>query len=195
MKFPLSFNFKIIALGNRIFAREADGRLIGFASQKLFKLKEDIRIFADESKNQLVYNIRADRIIDFSARYTFYDGAGRELGSIKRQGMRSIWKAEYELYDAAGSFVMKINEENAWRKVGDYFLSEIPLVGFFTGYFLNPSYIVSRGSGEAVARLAKQPAMFESKFELSTNAPLTENEETLLFLGTLMMAILERARG
>lgn len=195
MKFPISFNFKIIALGNRIFVREADGALIGYASQKLFKLKEDIRIFADESQTQIVYNIKADRIIDFSARYTFYDAAGREIGAIKRQGMRSIWKAEYELYDAAGSFVMKINEENAWRKVGDYFLSEVPIVGFFTGYFLNPSYLITRGSGEVVARLAKQPAMFESKFELSANVPLSENEQTLMYLGTLMMAILERARG
>jgi hypothetical protein len=195
MKFPLSFNFKIIALGNRIFARDADGRLIGYASQKLFKLKEDIRIFADESQTQLVYNIKADRIIDFSARYTFYDGAGRKLGSIKRQGMRSIWKAEYELYDVSGSLVMKINEENAWRKVGDYFLSEIPLVGFFTGYFMNPSYIITRANGGLVARLDKQPAMFESKFELSANDPLSENEETLLYLGTLMMTILERTRG
>src|SRR5690606_3705787 len=186
MKFPISFNFKVIALGNRIFARDADGRLIGYARQKLFKLKEDIRIFADESQTQLVHNIKADRIIDFSARYTFFDAAGRELGAIKRQGMRSIWKAEYELYDAAGSFVMKINEENAWRKVGDYFLSEIPIVGFFTGYFMNPSYIVTRPDGGLVARVDKQPAMFESKFELSTNAPLGENEQTLVYLGSLM---------
>jgi len=195
MNFPLDFNFKIIALANRIFVRDANQNLIGFAHQKFFKLKEDIRIYSDETQTRQIFNIRADRIIDFSANYTFYNEAGVKMGSIRRQGMRSIWKATYHLCDANGTQVMQINEENAWRKVGDALLSEVPIVGMFTGYFFNPSYIVSKTNGSAVARLEKQPAFFESKFQLSKNTELSENEQQLIYLGTLMMTLLERGRG
>ncbi len=195
MKFPIDFNFKIIALANRVYVRDAHQNVIGFAHQKFFKLKEDIRIYSDESQNRQIYNIRADRILDFSANYTFYNENGIEIGSIRRQGMRSIWKATYHLCDANRTEIMQINEENAWRKVGDALLSEIPILGMFTGYFMNPSYLVSKMNGSVVARLDKQPAFFESKFQLSKNAELSENEEQLIYLGTLMMTLLERARG
>ena len=55
--------------------------------------------------------------------------------------MRSIFKANYEIYDASDAQVMKINEENGWIKVVDSLIGELPVVGMFTGYFFNPSYI------------------------------------------------------
>ena len=195
MNFPLDFNFKIISLASRILVRDANQDLIGFVQQKFFKLKEDIRIYSDETKTRQIYNIKADRILDFSANYTFYNEAGIEIGSIRRQGMSSIWKATYHLCDANRTQVMQINEENAWRKVGDALLSELPIIGMFTGYFLNPSYLVSKTNGSIVARLVKHPAFFESKFQLSKNTELSENEQHLVYLGTLMMTLLERGRG
>jgi len=195
MNFPIEFNFKIIALTNRIFVRDARQNVIGFAHQKFFKLKEDIRIYSDETQSRQIYNIKADRILDFSATYVFFNEAGVELGSIRRKGMRSIWKAEYHLFDANRDQIMLINEENAWRKVADSLFAEIPLVGMFTGYFFNPSYLVTRTNGAEAARFTKEPAFFESKFHLSKSAELSENEEDLIYLGTLMMAILERSRG
>jgi hypothetical protein len=56
---------------------------------------------------------------------------GRVIGAIKRQGMRSIWKANYEVYDASGGQVMAINEENGWIKVWDSLFGEIPVIGLF----------------------------------------------------------------
>jgi uncharacterized protein YxjI len=195
MNFPVDFTFKILALASQIYVRDAHGALIGYVKQKLLKLKEDINVFTDESQTHVLFNIKADRIIDFSARYTFRDGAGNVLGSIKRQGMRSLWKANYEITDAADNHLMTINEENGWVKVIDAFAGEIPILGMFTGYFFNPSYIMSRVDGTPVARLAKQPAFLEGKFQVTPQAPLTPEEETRMLLSFLMMTLLERARG
>ena len=74
MNYPLQLSFKIIALASQIYVRDAGGSLVGYVKQKLFKLKEDIRIFADEGQTQLRYTIRADRILDFSANYAFANG-------------------------------------------------------------------------------------------------------------------------
>jgi len=195
MNYPIDFTFKLLAIASQIYIRDAGGNLHGYVKQKLFKLKEDINVFADENQTRLLFNIKADRVLDFSAKYNFSDGSGRSLGSIKRKGMRSIFKASYEIYDERDSQVMKINEENGWIKVVDSLIGEVPLVGMFTGYFFNPSYIVTRLDNTSIARLAKQPAFFEGKFQMTKLAEMQPDEETRAMLGLLTMTLLERVRG
>ncbi len=188
-------SFKLLAIASQIYIRDANGQLLGYVKQKLFKLKEDINIFADESQTNHLYNIKADRVLDFSAKYNFTDAGGNELGSIKRQGMRSIWRANYDIFDQASNAVMKINEENGWVKLIDSLVGEIPVVGMFTGYFFNPSYLVSRIDGTPIARLQKQPAFFEGKFQLSALTQLSDDDEVRVLLSALSMTLLERSRG
>ena len=195
MNYPIELTFKLLALASQIYIRDANGNLIGYVKQKLFKLKEDINIFADESQSKLLFNIKADRVIDFSARYNFTSNSGQYIGSIKRQGMRSIWKAHYEISDANNQPVLQINEENAWTKVFDALVGEVPVVGMFSGYLFNPAYIISRTDGSPVIRLQKQPAFFEGKFLLTPQAQLSDNQESLVLLGSLMMTLMERRRG
>jgi len=195
MNFPVDFTFKLLALASQIYVRDANGNLLGYVKQKLLKLKEDINIFTDESQTQVLYNIKADRVIDWSARYTFRDSAGNVIGSIKRKGMRSIWKANYEITDAADNHIMSINEENGWVKVFDALIGEVPVVGMFTGYLFNPAYLLTRGDGSPLARLAKQPAFFEGKFQVTPQVQLSGEDEVRVLLSFLMMTLLERRRG
>lgn len=195
MNYPLDFSFKLLALASQIYIRDATGNLLGYVKQKLLKLKEDINVFADEQQTQHLYNIKADRVIDFSANYNFTDSQGQHLGAIKRQGMRSIWKANYDIIDPTGNLCFKINEENGWVKVIDAFAGEVPILGMFTGYLFNPAYIISRPDGTPVARIAKQPAFFEGKFRLEKQTELSLEDETRVLLGVLTMTLLERARG
>ncbi len=195
MNYPISLSFKILAIANQVYIRDGSGSLIGYMKQKLFKLKEDINIFADENQTQMLFNIKADRVIDWSANYSFTDSRGSHLGSIKRQGMRSIWKASYDIFDQTGNQAMKINEENGWVKVMDALFGELPIVGMFAGYVFNPTYIVSRIDGTPIARLKKIPAFLEGKFELEQVGPMSPEEETRVILSVLMMTLLERVRG
>ncbi len=195
MNYPIDLTFKLLALASQIYIRDANGQLIGYVKQKLLKLKEDINVFADEGQTQHLFNIKADRILDFSANYRFTSASGQPIGSIRRRGMRSIFRANYEISDAAGNHVMSIREENAWIKVGNALIGELPIVGMFTGYFLNPAYLVTQVDGSPVARLAKQPAFFEGKFQLTPNAALAPEDETLVMLSVLTMTLLERSRG
>ena len=195
MNYPITLTFKLLALASQIYVRDAGGNTVGYVKQKLLKLKEDINVFADENQTQLLFNIKADRVIDFSAQYNFTDSRGVFLGSIKRQGMRSLWRTHYQIFDANNRQVLEINEENAWIKVFDGLVGEIPVVGMFTGYVFNPAYIVSKMDNSPVVRLQKQPAMFESKFLVTPHSQLDSNQESLILLGVLTMVLLERARG
>lgn len=194
MQYPLDLSFKIMALAPQISVTDASGGLVFYVKQKLFKLKEEITVFADAKQTQPLYKINADRVLDFSARYHFTDVNGAELGSVKREGMRSLWRAHYDIFEG-DALVMTIREENPWVKVLDGLFGQIPFIGMFSGYLFHPAFLVSRSDGTVVMRLKKQPAFLESKFTIEKQAELDEGRETRVLLSLLMMLLLERSRG
>ncbi len=194
MKFPLRLTFKKIALAPQLSVTDAEGTLQLYVRQKLFKLKESVTVFADREQTRPLYSINADRVLDFTARYTFTDQAGRVLGGVRRQGMRSLWRARYEVFRGE-EVALHIQEENPWVKVLDGIVGDIPVLGLLSGYLLNPSYVVSRPDGAPVLRLTKEPALFEGKFAIEKRAELEPHEEGLAVLALLMMTLLERDRG
>lgn len=194
MEYPLGLSFKILALAPQISVTDASGRLVFYVKQKAFKLKEEITVFADAQQTQPLYTINADRVLDFSAQYHFADVGGMRLGSVKREGMRSLWKAHYAIFEGEAA-VMTIREENPWVKVLDGLFSGIPIVGMLSGYVFNPAFLVSRADGTVVMRLTKQPSFFESKFTIEKKDEMGKKEETRALLSLLMMILLERAKG
>ena len=194
LNYPLQLSFKIMAMAPQISVTDASGNLVAYVKQKLFKLKEAVTVFADVKQTQPLYKMNADRVLDFSARYHFADTQGTPLGSVKRQGMKSLWKAHYDILDGDNP-VMSIQEESPWIKVADAILDQIPLVGLISGYIFHPAYLVSRPDGTAVMRLEKQPAFFEGKFKIEKKADLDPTEEQRVLLSLLMMILLERTRG
>jgi hypothetical protein len=108
--------------------------------------------------------------------------------------MRSLWKATYDILDGDNP-VMTIQEENPWIKMADALLSEIPILGIFSGYLFHPVYLVTRGDNTPVMRMTKQPAFFEGKFLVEKLGNLSETEEQRVLLSLMMAILLERSRG
>jgi len=194
MDYPLQLSFKLIALAPQIYVRDAAGQLRMYVKQKLLKLKESVTVFADEAQQVPLYHINADRVIDFNARYHFSSPDGRQLGSVRRRGRRSLWRANYEVM-RGDEVILVIKETNPWAKVGDTLFGEIPIVGIFAGYMFHPSYSVSRPDGSEVLRATKKPAMWEGLYEVQKHADIAAEEEGLAVLSILMMLLLERRRG
>ncbi|HYF66037.1 MAG TPA: hypothetical protein VD886_24620 [Herpetosiphonaceae bacterium] len=196
MQYPITFQFKIVALAPQIYVRDNTGNLLMYVKQKLFKLKEAINIFADEGQTRQIFAINADRMLDIGARYTITDSQGMLVGAIKQQGLRSLWKAHYDIfYRDMPAPVMTIREENPWVKVMDGLFGEIPILGIFSGYLFHPAYLVTRQDGTLVMRLEKRRAFLESTFTLEPKVGMHPEEEQLATLSLLMMILLERSRG
>lgn len=194
-QFPLHLTFKIGTFANDFIATDAHGDTLAYVRQKMFKLKEEVNLFTDDSKSELKYSIKANKWLDFSASYAFEDASGKNLGRVARKGWRSIWKAKYEIYDISDKQDFIVEEANAWVKVGDALLGEVPVVGALTGYFFNPSYNVTRPNGEIVAKLKKEASFWGRRFKIEKLAEMTDIEEERILLGLMMMILLERRRG
>lgn len=194
MNFPLNLSFKKIALSPQVKVSDASGQVVLYTKQKAFKLKEAVTVFADVEQTRPLYTINADRVLDFNAKYNINDTSGRPLGAIARKGRKSLWRAQYEVVDGGGQ-LMTIQEENGWVKVGDAVFGEIPILGIFSGYLFNPTYLLTSASGAPLMRLSKQPAFMEGKFRVEKLAEMSEPDETRAVLSFLMMVLLERRRG
>ncbi len=104
-----------------------DGSLVLFASQKAFKLKEDIRLYSDKEKSQELLVIKARNIIDFSAAYDVDDPvSGRKLGAFKRKGWRSLLRDQWIVMDHLDNEVGQIKEDNAMMALLRRFIGLIP---------------------------------------------------------------------
>lgn len=196
MNFPLEFRFKLLALASQIFVRDAQGALLLYVRQKMFKLKEDVVVYGDTEQTQPLYRIRADRILDFRAEYRITDATTEALlGSIRRQGMRSLWRARYDVSGANGE-TFSIHEESVMVRIIDGIVGQIPILGALAGYVFNAAFRVTRASsGEDVLRVVKRPALFEGRFQVESLGAVSEGEQRLLVLGALMMVLLERERS
>lgn len=194
MQYPVQLRFKLLTLGQRITARDASGGTLMFIKQKMFKLREKVEIYDNESQANLLFCIEADRMIDFSANYSFTDRQGNDWGSVRRRGMRSLWSAHYEVMQD-GAVDMTIDEENPFKKFLESVLGEIPLVGIVATYLLNPTYIIRRPDGQVVLRLIKQPAFWEGKYTVVKEAEIPEDDELRSLMSLLMIVLLERKRG
>ncbi|MEQ8173239.1 MAG: hypothetical protein ABRQ38_30420 [Candidatus Eremiobacterota bacterium] len=194
--YPLKLSFKLLAFAPQVYVKDSTGAQILYVKQKLFKLKEAVNIYSNDSQSQQLYSINADRIIDFSAKYNFTDMQGSNLGAVKRQGMKSLWRATYQIMEDDTEF-FTIQEENPWVKIGDAFLSEIPIVGIASAYLLNPAYLIKKsGTDQVVMKLKKMPSFWGKEFEITKEDPsLQDREEQIILLSILMMVLLERQRG
>ncbi len=195
IQFPINLKFKIGTLANDFVATDARGNSVAYVRQKMFKLKENIQIFSDESKSQLNYTIKADRWLDFSAAYAFLDKNEKVFGKIARKGWRSIWKAKYNIIDENNNPQYSISEENGWVKVMDSLLGEIPILNIFTGYLFNPSYLVVDTNDKPIVRLKKQASFWGRNFEIEKVGTMDSDDDDRILLGLMMMILLERRRG
>lgn len=196
LQYPLTLSFKILALASQATVTDASGKTVLYTKQKLLKFKEHVEIWTDKSQGTRLAEIKANKVIDWSARYFFTDAQNAPIGSVGRRGWRSLWKAHYEVFNPGDSNPdFSVQEGNAWVKVLDGIVGEIPILGMFSGYFLHPTYIASRSNGTPAMRLTKQPAFWEGRFQIEKLSDVTPREELNLFLSFLMMILLERKRG
>lgn len=83
-------------LGQKFHIYDSVGNLQLYVQQKAFKLKEDIRVYRDESKSEEVLTITARSVLDFSAAYDVVDArSGEAVGALKRKGLKSMFRDEW----------------------------------------------------------------------------------------------------
>ncbi len=118
---------KILTIfGAKFHVYNTMGELILFSKQKAFKLKEDIRIFTDESMSAERLVIKARQIVDFSAAYDVVDQAeNRKIGALRRKGWKSIVRDSWEFLDENDQPIAVLAEDSMLMSLLRRFLSNL----------------------------------------------------------------------
>lgn len=117
---------QVFALTGKFRFFDPNGKLLLFSEQKMFKLREDIRVFSDESKSQEVLMIKARQIIDFSAAFDVVDSStGQKVGALRRKGLASILRDEWEILDVNDAVIASLVEDSMGLALLRRFLSNL----------------------------------------------------------------------
>lgn len=104
---------KLFGADFRVYDSHEMNNEILFSHLKAFKLKEDIRLFSDDTKTDELLTIKARKIIDFSSAYDVVDtNSGKKLGALKRKGMKSLFRDSWLIMDAEDNEIGKIEEDS-----------------------------------------------------------------------------------
>jgi uncharacterized protein YxjI len=103
--------FKLLGAAFHVY--DEAGNLVMYSKQKAFKLKEDIRLYSDESMKVELLTISARSVIDFSAAYDVVDPLARQkVGALRRKGWSSLARDSWMLLDARDQQIGTIVEDS-----------------------------------------------------------------------------------
>ena len=157
--FSLSFNQILNIFDNK-------DKLIGVCVKKAFKLREDIRVFADEAQTKELLRIQTPEILDFSATYNIYDSASNNLlGYWRRQGLQSILRDSWVMLDSeSASEVGKMEEDNMTMAVIRRFCP--------FGHLIPQTYYLKNNSGTTLASFIQDfnPFFYGLKVKIYQNS-------------------------
>ena len=155
-------------------------RVAAFCNQKAFKLREDIRLYADENQSTELLWIRARQIVDFAACYDVVDSATqKKVGALRRRGMSSILRDSWEVLDNDDRPLAKVEEDSTTMALLRRFLSN-----------LIPQTFHLKGPQGGTATLKQRFNPFIYSLEVTVPADLTIDRR-LVFAAAILIAAIE----
>lgn len=91
---------KVLALTGKFHFYGPNGQMVLYSEQRMFKLKEDVRVYSGPDKSQELLRIKARQVIDFSAAYDVIDPLEKvRVGTLQRRGFSSMVRDEWQVSD------------------------------------------------------------------------------------------------
>jgi len=177
---------KVLTIWNKYWIEDKRGRALGFSKQKMFKLKEDIRIYSDENMTHELFRIGQQQIVDMWGKFAVTDSnTNSPIGYLKRKALMSEFVVdEWEIYDAANQQIGRIYESAGRGLARKY----IP------GGKLIPEKVILELYGKPVTEIKQKFKIIGDIWELDCrNVPKDLDRRTVLSC-MLLMGMIERAR-
>jgi uncharacterized protein YxjI len=107
---------------------------VAFVEQKMFKLKEDIRFYTDESKGTELMRIMARQRFDPRAKYDVTDAQGQTIGQIQKVFGQSLIRSTYRVFGPAEDELFVARERNIVVALVRRLVGLIPFIGEFADW-------------------------------------------------------------
>ncbi len=106
-KFHIKYH--VLSLTNKSTIKDENDDIIGFSKQKLFKIKDEIRVYKTEEMKEEVFRIKQKNIVDINANYEIIDSVyDSTLGYLKKKLLESVGRNKYVFLGPNGGKVGEI---------------------------------------------------------------------------------------
>jgi hypothetical protein len=168
---------KVLAIAPQFQIFDMQGGSLLYCQQKLFKLKEDIRVYSDESKQHEILTIKARAILDFSAAYDVVDAQTQEkVGVLRRKGWTSLVSDAWEILDPHDQPIGRVDEQGGILR---RFFPIIP----------QKYHLTINGAFVGTIKQKFNPFVFKAVMDLSPDAQRVFDRRLAMATGLLLMAI------
>lgn len=167
------------------------GLVIGFCKQKAFRLREDIRVYTDESLAKPLLSLQARQVIDFGVTFDVRLADGSPLGTIRRKGLKSLLRDSWLVFNAAGAQVATLEEDGA-------FLAIMRRAHEAVSLFFPQKFHLVRSDGAKVAAFRQHFNPFVYRLGISITPGFQDDDiddMMILSLGCLIAAVEGRQSG
>lgn len=165
--------------GGAFYVFDPSQNLVFYGKQKAFKLREDFRVYSDETLSKELLTIKTPQILDISATYHVTDSStGQNIGAVKRKGLKSIIRDEWLFLSTEGQEIGKLSEKSLLSALISRFINLVP-----------QTYIITdnQGSEQAVIKQHFNPFLLKYTMTLADN--LTIDKRLLIAAGILLAGI------
>lgn len=176
---------KVIAITNQYWIEDRDGKTMGYTKQKLVPIREDIRIYSDDSMSSELFRIKQEQIMDMWGTFAIIDSTtGVCVGKLRRKAMSQIGKDEYLLLDYMGQQVGRVAESSGRGLARKY----------LPGGGLVPEHVFVEFSGQQVAEIKQQFKVIGDVWEVDCSRVPPQFDRRTLLASMILMGMIERDR-
>jgi uncharacterized protein YxjI len=135
-----------------------------FVEQARFKFKEDIRFFADDSKQVELLRIKARQRFDPRATYDITGPDGEKIGEIQKVFGKSLLRSTYSIRDASGTVTAQERSLAValFRRLVDF----IPYVGNFADWLPIPYHFSFMRDGNEIGVHRRRIGSFRDVYDI-----------------------------
>lgn len=201
MKPRLIVEQKITPVANKYAVYQAQedgskGQLVALAQQKRLAFKEKVQFYTDESKSQLAFTFRAEKVMDIHGRFLVEDADGKLIGIFRKDFKKSLLNSTWHIVDEENNVQLTLRESNEALAALRRFAGFIPIVGDIFEIvllFFKYHFTLRDTANNEVGRYQKT-TLFRDHYTLSTTdeAFSTQDWRTLAAVAVALDALQSR---
>lgn len=174
MKPRLIVEQKITAFVNKyaIYTATEDGhkdQLVALAQQKRIALKEKITFYTDESKQEIAFSFRAEKVMDIHGRYLVEDAQGHLIGAFRKDFKKSLLSSTWNIIDAGDKTTLNVTESSialaVIRRYGGFIPIAGDIINLITSFLRYHFIFFDAETGREVGRYQKT-TLFRDHYKL-----------------------------
>ncbi|HSX17139.1 MAG TPA: hypothetical protein VLH86_03505 [Patescibacteria group bacterium] len=177
--------------------------VIGFIHMKGWRLREDVRLYTDETLQHELLRIHARNIIDFSGTYDIVDSASNQIVyTMRRKGLKSTFvRDHWDIFDPQGNTIGAVQETSSGLALARRWFGIVPYVGEIIDLafaFAAQTYQITLNQPTgpaAVGIITHHKNPFVVKMTLDTSAAPMPVDPRLTMSATALLSIIDASKN